>query len=293
MMAGAGPSNAGWVAGLARVLPPLIPARTGARSPDAELSEYTDRISIMYVPAGAPHSVLVSEMGSAGAPLVIDAGSAGCTGGDTCGFAAGDTLLIVDGPGAGAPYDVFSVADATAGAVSPGQPLSRPYTANSRVMRVVQRVYYLDRATSRLMLYDGNASDLPLVDHIVDLRVAYFVDPSSSAVAAPVSGASCVYAEGPPPVPLLTDLGGRALRRLTATQLTDGPVCGASPHRFDGDLLRVRRVQVVIRAECESAECRGSGARFVHPGIAQGGVRVVPDQEIVVDVAPRNMNLDR
>jgi type II secretory pathway pseudopilin PulG len=293
LMAGAGPLSAGWPAGLAGVLPPIVPARTGARSPDAELSHYADRVTILYVPESAPHSALRVGMGSADAPLAIDEGSAGCTGDDTCGFAAGDLLLVVDGQETGAPYDLFTAVDADAGLVFHDLPLSRAYPANSQVMRVRQRVYYLDRSTSRLMVYDGRASDVPLVDHIVDLRVEYYADPSSSAIAAPEGGPSCVYAEGPPPVPLLADLGGTALKRLTAAQLTDGPVCGASPYRFDADLLRVRRMQVVIRAEAESVELRGTGPRFAHAGIAQGGVRWIPDRQIVFDVAPRNLNLSR
>ena len=72
-------------------------------------------------------------------------------------------------------------------------------------------------------------------------------------------------------------------------RLTDGPVCGQAPHRFDGDLLRVRRIGVTIRLETESAELRGSGPAFLTPGTSSGGTRYVPDIQVTFEVAPRNM----
>src|SRR5205085_12436031 len=107
------------------------------------------------------------------------------------------------------------------------------------------------------------------------------------------AGASCTYAEGPPPVPLLADLGGEVLKELQPAALTDGPVCGSPPHRFDADLLRVRRIRVVIRAESESAASRGRGSLFTTPGLSLGGSRTVPDQEVTFDVAPRSLNVRR
>jgi len=160
----------------------------------------------------------------------------------------------------------------------------------SRVVGVVQRVYYLDRPGKRLMLYDGDRSDLPLVDHVVDLRFTYYVDPAADAVRPPpADGSSCAYAPGTPPVPLLDDLGGLAPTLVPPSRLTDGPVCGLSPHRFDADLLRVRRIGVTVRLETESAALRGSGPAFQTRGTSAGGAKYVPDLQVTFDVAPRNM----
>jgi hypothetical protein len=139
------------------------------------------------------------------------------------------------------------------------------------------------------MMYDGVRSDVPLVDHVVALRFEYYADPRPDAVAAPASGESnCAYG-GSPPVSILANLGGSAPKPLTAALLTDGPVCGQSPYRFDADLLRIRRVSVTIRIEAESAEFRAGGPAFASPGIARGGARMLPDLETTVDVTPRNM----
>jgi len=159
----------------------------------------------------------------------------------------------------------------------------------ARVAAVVHRTYYLDSSVKRLMVYDGVRSDVPLVDQVVGLNFQYYADPSPGAIAVPFPGESnCAYA-GSPPVPLLTNLGGAAPKPLTAALLTDGPVCGESPHRFDADLLRIRRISVTIRVQAESGEFRGSGRAFATAGVSRGGGRIVSDLETTIDVTPRNM----
>ena len=140
------------------------------------------------------------------------------------------------------------------------------------------------------MVYDGDRSDVPVVDHVVDLRFTLFADPSPWSVPPPAAGAaSCAYAAGDPPVPLLAPLGGTVLTALAASQLTDGPACGQSPNRFDADLLRVRRINVALRLEAQAAELRGAGPAFFNPGTAAGGAAQIPDIQLTFDVAPRNM----
>jgi hypothetical protein len=209
-----------------------------------------------------------------------------------CGFNAGDRVLIYAPAEGDGGYDIFTVsaADATQALLLPDAPLSRAYPADSRVVTIVQRVYYLDRSGRRLMVYDGNRSDVPLVDHVVDLRFRYYGDPAPASVSPPPDGlSSCAYAAGPPPLPLLPDLGGIGLVPLTAGQLTDGPVCGRAPARFDADLLRLRRIGVALRLETEGAEFRGSGPAFANPGTSLDASRYIPDIEIAFDVAPRNL----
>jgi type II secretory pathway pseudopilin PulG len=289
-MAGAGPSQGGWRGGLGRVFAPIVPARIGSRHPDAELSHHADRISIIYVPDTSSQTTIRTAMGTAGAPLAIDAAAPGCPGGGTCGFSRGDRVLVFDPVDVDRAYDLFTVSDAAAGLLLPASALSKPYGVGGRVLRVVQRVYHLDRPGSRLMVYDGDSSDMPLVDHVVDLRFTYYAEPPPASVPPPAEGQSdCTYAGGSPPASLLQDLGGQALKALTPGQLTDGPSCGVAPNRYDADLLRVRRVRVTLRLEAEAADLRGSGALFMRPGTSVGGLRYLPDQQVTFDVAPRNM----
>ncbi len=292
MMAGAGPSAGAWRGGLARVFAPILPARTGSRRPDAELSQHADRISITYVSETSSQTEIRLAMGAAGAPLAIDVAGPGCPAGGTCGFSAGDRAVVFDPGDADRAYDIFSIAAVGPGLLSPAAPLSRAYGPGSRVAQVVQRVYYLDRPGNRLMLYDGNGSDMPLVDHVVDLRFTYYADPSPVSVPPPAQGQSdCVYAAGPPVMSLLADLGGLVPRALTPVQLTDGPICGVAPNRYDADLLRVRRVRVALRVEAEADALRGAaGPAFARSGSSIGGMRYLPDQEVTFDVAPRNMD---
>jgi hypothetical protein len=72
--------------------------------------------------------------------------------------------------------------------------------------------------------------------------------------------------------------------------LTDGPACGEAPHRFDADLLRIRRVAVTVRLETESAEFRGLGPAFATAGFSRAATKAVPDLQATIEVAPRNMD---
>ena len=159
-----------------------------------------------------------------------------------------------------AGHDFFTVTG-VAGALAhdaPNPVFQRPYAAGrSLVVPVVQRVYYFDRAGRRLMVYDGYQSDMPFIDNVVDVRFEYFVDRAASSVAQPPEGmSSCVFDAGTPPVPRLDDLGGDGLHPLAPGQMTDGPVCGAGPNAFDGDLLRIRMVRVTLRLQAGADEVR-------------------------------------
>jgi hypothetical protein len=292
VMAGAGRTQGPDAGPLVNYLPAIVPARTGARNADPELSSFDDRLSVLFAPAGASSAALSADMASSTAAVPIDAGAPGCPSAGLCGFVKGTRTMLLDVSAVGAGFETFSVADLTSGLEhgSPDAPFSRTYAAGtSRALEIAQRVYYLDRSNRRLMLYDGYQSDVPLADNIVDLRFSYYVDPSPSSAPQPPSGeANCVYTAGTPPVPLLADLGGISLRRVSSSQLTDGPLCGIAPYRFDGDLLRVRRVRVTIRAQVGADDLRGGGLDFSRSGFSRGGENYVPDLEVTLDVAPRN-----
>ncbi len=292
-LAGAGALRGQLSGGLTGYMAPLVPARTGVRAPDAPLQAFSDRISIVYVADAAWPSALSVDMTTASDAVPVSGTAPGCPAAGLCGFTEGTRALIVDTRGVGAGHDLFTVTG-IAGALghdAPNPPFHQAYdAASSIVVPVVQRIYYFDRANRRLMLYDGYQSDMPLVDNVVDVRFSYFADAAPSSVSRPPDGtSSCVYDAGSPPVPRLDDLGGAGLHQLTAAQMTDGPVCGAGPDAFDGDLLRIRLVRVTLRLEAAADDVRGAGALFLRPGRSSNAYSYVPDYELTFDVAPRNM----
>jgi len=291
MLAGAGPTRGPSRGPLNDVFAPVVPARVGLTAADPELSFHADRISTMYVPDGAPQSQLMSVMATAASPLAIDGAAPGCHSSTVCDFSVGADVLVYEPAGVGSAYEVFTIAaiDPANNLLTPSAPLSRIYGAGARVAVIVRRTYYLDTAGKRLMVYDGARSDLPLVDHVVDLQFAYYGDPRPDSVPPPSpASANCVYA-GIPPTPLLANLGGDSPKLLDPASLVDGPACGQSPFRFDADLLRIRRISFTVRLEAESAEFRGRGIAFSSPGVARASTREIADLQTTVDVAPRNM----
>lgn len=128
---------------------------------------------------------------------------------------------------------------------------------------------------------------------MVGLTFTYYASPDPESAPKPETGlGNCVFAAGDPPTPLLAPLGGTALKVLEPSQLTDGPVCGVSPNRFDGDLLRVRKIGVEIKVQVGQESLRGDDpTQFVNVGRASSGDTWVPDYSVKFEVAPRNMNL--
>jgi prepilin-type N-terminal cleavage/methylation domain-containing protein len=293
--AGAGPAHGLAGRTLANHLPPVVPARTGARAADPEGAAFVDRISVAYVPEQGWSATLASDMATPDDALIVKSG-AGCPRAGVCGFVQGSRAAIFDVEQPGTGHELFSVTDIAGGLAhgTPNPPFTRLYPAESSVVvPIVQHVYYHDASTNRLMLYDGYQGDLPLVDNVVSLRFTYFVDPNPSSVAAPPDGTgNCAYAAGSPPVPLLQTLPGLTLVPLTTQQMMDGPFCGTSTGRFDADLLRIRRVRVTIRVQAGSDHLRGSGTNFTNAGTATTE-QAVRDFEVTFDVAPRNLSTVR
>jgi len=137
-----------------------------------------------------------------------------------------------------------------------------------------------------------------VTDNSVGLRFTYFGDPNPPLAPVPPTGTSnCIIdAAGNPRLPVLPS-NGSSLVELTRAMLTDGPICGMAPNRFDADLYRVRKVRVELRMQVGLPELRGANPAdktlFVNPGISRGGTRRVPDYSMTFEVAPRNMNLVR
>lgn len=290
--AGAGDPH-GVVGALAAYLPPIVPARVGAQSPDPELTAFTDRISLFRVERAGWHARLILDMAAASDDLAILPGGPGCPAAGLCGFLAGTRAALIDTAGAAVGYEIFTVTHITGalGHGAPNAPFARPYTAASAVVLPMhQATYYHDAAGRRLMVYDGFKTAHPLVENVVDLRFQYFVDPNPASLAArPDPSGNCLFAPGDPPVPLLAPLGTGSLASISIIGFTDGPLCGVGTRRFDADQLRIRLVRVRIRVQAALERNRGAGADFSNPGTSRNPAGAVRDFEMTFDVVPRNM----
>jgi len=275
-MAGAGsvlPSGGG---PLAQFAPAVRPAAGVAG--DSDVTFAADRATILYMPATSAEADVVSVT-----PVAMSiGGTPACTRSVTCGFQDGMRAIVFDRSAPGRGYDVFTVADASAGSLTREADegsFSTASTPTAHVAEVVAHRYYLDRSDAsnvRLMRGDGRSA-FALVDGVRDLRLTYYADPDpSSAPAIGAASGTCVYAAGPPPTPLLVPLGGVSLSELSAADLTDGPFCGNAPNRFDADLLRVRRVRVALQIVAVSSASR-QPSTF----------------EVSFDVTPHNLNVAR
>lgn len=170
----------------------------------------------------------------------------------------------------------------------------------------------------QVMRYDGLDTTMPLADNIVQLAFDFFgeaqpprrLPTTGTEVSLPVTygpsppavgadnpddtwgvGENCTFAlANGQHTPRLELLAGGDLVVLSPAQLVDGPWCpdSAHPHRFDADLLRIRRVRLRVRMQ-PTATFR---SRDMPGGRAADG-RAVSEQEIVIDVAPRNLGLSR
>jgi hypothetical protein len=231
-------------------------------------------------------------------------------------------------------YDTFRVLATQPGSLQLQHTMAdtpQSYAAEARIVEASIHTYYLkaDPATDtfQLMHYDGVASDAAVVDHVVGLVFEYFGEPAPPRLVRPVTdptgpwttygpkppqpgvqstaypaGENCVFQTDPSgtqQVPRLATLGdgvGTTLVRLTMAQLGDGPWCpdAVNAHRYDADLLRIRRISVTVRLEAALSALRGpAGSLFTRGGTARAASRWLPDQEVRFDVAPRNLNIGR
>ncbi|MET0213303.1 MAG: hypothetical protein ABW292_09890 [Vicinamibacterales bacterium] len=329
-MAGAGAYQGAHIGPLNSYLASVLPFRSGATKADPPGAFSTDTISVLFVPpATAAQSTIAQPFQAQSGSISINL-DPGCPPIDNvCGFAVGMDVMIYD---ATASYDTFRIISVQPGSVQMQHTMtdgSHLYATGSKIVEVASHTYYLkaDPAsdTYQLMHYDGVNSDAAVVDHVIAMEFEYygeaappvFVKPPTEPVGPwttygprpPGSGAPTEYPPGENclfqldatgiPIPRLTFLGAEgetALVRLTATQLTDGPWCpdAVSPHRYDADLLRIRRIAVRLRFETPQIALRGpAGVLFSRGGSSRDATRWVPDAEIRFDVSPKNLNLAR
>jgi hypothetical protein len=61
-------------------------------------------------------------------------------------------------------------------------------------------------------------------------------------------------------------------------------------NRYDADLLRIRRVRITIRVESAIEALRGPASLlFARGGQASSVHALVPDREVTLELAPRNL----
>jgi type II secretory pathway pseudopilin PulG len=330
LMAGAGSSTGASTGSLCRFLPPILPYRTGLASPDPPGTSRTDTLTVLYVPPSVAQTTVKAAVTTEATAIDVKA-EPGCpAAGEGCGFSPGMLALLFDDSGAWDLVSVASVQGSTIGRRAGGRALSKAYGPGAQLVQVMVATYAVktERSTGvpQLRRYDGDQTDLPLVDHIVGLGLEYLGDPRPPTLDATVTdqrGPLTTYGPRPPPlgaagegtgypagencvfkveaglqVPRLPVLGGGSsgLVVLPPSMFADGPWCPGltAANRYDADLLRIRQVRVFLRAEAGPDSLRGRDPRlFLNPGTSTNVQRWVHDQEIRFDMAPRNLNLAR
>jgi hypothetical protein len=301
-----------------------------ATDPASGIFYRADVISLLHVPATPAQTMLAASLlpGALDVQLAAAPNCPAASATRICGLEAGSRVVVFD---ESSHWDVYNVDQVGAGIVTlqhRGPPSPTRYEIGAAIVETRLATYSLksDPATglSQLTRFDGWGSEQPVVDDVVALRFDYFGDPqpprlTGRAFAGP--GPWTTYGPRPPTIgqvrgawPVgenctftvvngahaerLATLGGGGLTpvQLTSAVMTDGPWCpdGASPNRFDADLLRVRRVRVTLRVQSAAASLRGpAGALFFRRGSARAADLLVPDLEVQFDVTPRNLNLAR
>jgi prepilin-type N-terminal cleavage/methylation domain-containing protein len=289
--AGAGPQAGPAYGPLSHYLPGVLPRRIGLRGADPFDQFRRDAFTSIRVNADATHSTLSLPLPPGSAAMEL-AAVRGCAV-PTCGFAEGSTALLIDPDGS---YDLFTVTDVSGASLSvralgPGS--GRTHRAGSPVLAIESSSFFLDASSSVLHRYDGDASDVPLIDDVVAMEVRYYGATQAPVWPRPAAGAAnCLYdAGGAYQSALMPALAGIAgLVEMAGAMLSDGPWCGNGGTRFDADLLRVRRIRISVRLQASDPAVRGSDRqRFFNPGTARASSSLVPDVVVLLDITPRNL----
>ena len=325
MAAGAGPVS-GWGGRAVPVWPAVLPCRSsgGPLGTRADGCAQQDAISLVTMPFSAPQAMVADDIAAVGGLIRVAPLSACALSHPACRFHEGGRALVADGSGA---WDLVPVSAVSIDGVvleHAGSALTRAYRAGALIGEVDSSAYSLrfDPATgvSQLRRSTNGSADMPLLDHVTDMRFEYFGSAEPPAVIddggafrrratfgplpppagvddsldAWPPGENCQFhrTDGRPfprQAPLPVEAGG--LARLPLPALADGPWCpdDVSPNRYDADLLRIRLVRITLRVQAQSPAVRGLDARFFsRPGAAREAARLVPDLEVRVDVALRN-----
>jgi hypothetical protein len=331
-IAGAGPHQGARVGPLGSSMAAVFPFRQGALRADPPGTVRRDLVTMISVPAHTSAQTTIRLPMPAGSGAAFINLDPGCPMSDAaCGFSPGMDVLIYDDTGS---YDTFRVLTAQPGVLQLQHTMADAahfYGSGARIVEATSHTYYLKADpvtdTFQLMHFDGVASDVAVVDHVVVLTFGYLGEPSPPTLLRPVTdpvgpwttygpvpprpgvqstaypaGENCVFqvdATSHAQIPRLTTLGdgfGTTLVELADDQLRDGPWCpdAVNPNRYDADLLRIRRLTVTVRVEAALSALRGpASALFLRGGTAGAASRWAADQEIRFDITPKNLNFGR
>jgi type II secretory pathway pseudopilin PulG len=291
-MAGAGYTADADAGSLIRFFAPVLPRRVGRLAPDAYTVARADAIAIVHGAESLWHTTVSTPLAAGPGSLRVDARPS-CPGArPVCGYTSGLDLLVFDGAGRFDRFTVTSVAGDEANLRAHRSDLSSAYPAGAFVMPAETHVYWFDASARQLRHYDGDATDVPVVDNVVAVRFEYFGDPNPPSLPKPPAGvANCLYDAAGARLPLPTLVpDGQSLAALPLGSLGDGPWCGEGLNRFDADLLRVRQVRVTLRVQASQASLRGAGPAYAVPGTSTSAQRALPDLAVTFDVTPRNLS---
>lgn len=322
--AGAGAYAGSRTGPLAGYLPPVLPFRPGVDPPGTARD---DVLTTIAVPTTAAQAALAQAWtaGSGSIGLTLEPG---CPAGDgSCGFAAGMRVLVFDGTGAFDVLIVDAVAGSELSVRNIGPDQDHVYPAGAKIVEAVLRMYAVDPGDTESgpeLVRDEGGGPQPVVDHLVRFAVEYEGDPLPPQVLAPADdpvGPWTTYGPPPPaadvavgawpagencvirrdaasglPVPRagMSVLGpdDGPLVPLPSARLSDGPWCpdAAASGRYDADLLRIRLVRITVRVESALDALRGpASVLFSRTGTGNRARGLVPDREVVVAIAPRNL----
>lgn len=231
----------------------------------------------------------------------------------TCGFAAGDTVLLFEAHGRMALAAVRQVV--TPLDLELAQPLAESWRSGASVSSVVVHGYSVraDAATglAQLVRRLGAGPANPVVDFVTRFDAEWYGAASVPTVRLAPDGALDDATAGPLPPPVGTvadaawpagencayarDGAGRPIWRSTIAPtslatLADGPWCpsASAPSRWDSDLAHVARVRVTLGVAVASARLRPPASVLLGGGRA--GARMVPDLTVVMDLVPGRRN---
>ena len=250
--AGAGADHGAVVGRLAQWVPVVWPGRPEDRA------AFATGLTTIEVLASVPAATLRFALPRGAAAMDLEY-RAGCAA--PCGFFERMTVLLLDADGDFDLYVLTAIDGGSASARRLGFGTDDGYAGGSAVLPVDLRAIYFDDRSRELRAFDGDRSDLPIVNEVADLQIDY-----------------------------LGQAVGETLETLDSAALEDGPWRGTGAEPYDADLLRLRSVRVMLRLQAGTPLYRGTHPSwFRHPGIAVDPARMVKDVTLRTTIAPRNI----
>ena len=249
--AGAGADHGPAPGPLDQWIPVVLPGKPG------DTANLSAGVTTFEVLPSVPSATLRFDLPRGGAAVDLEY-RAGCPA--PCGFFERITILIADVEGDFDLYVLTAVDGGSANVRRLDIGTDDGYVRGSAVWPVDLRTVYFEERTRELRSFDGDRSDLPVVNDIADVQMEY----------------------------LARSLDG-SLATVDAAALEDGPWRGSGAAPYDADLLRLSVVRVALRLQAGSPVYRGTHPQwFRYPGSAVDPARMVRDLSLHTTIARRN-----